>query len=123
MKKNNYKQQKEWLDKWSKINNEIECIFQPIDKTVDTLEKLAEYVVLEEEKGKWVFFPAYVYCIIGNEVRKGFVFEATYCVCRKPLYTVRYDDNSLDKHTGYLGSSVFLTKEEAEEKLKELQSK
>ena len=85
----------------------------------DVIKKLAHYEDLEEQ-GKLVLYPTYAYCIIGNEVRKGFVFEVTYCVCRKPLYTVRYDDNSLDKHTGYLGLSVFLTKEEAEEKLKEL---
>ena len=86
-----------------------------------TLEKLAEYIALEEQ-GKLVLFPKYAYCIIGDEVRKGFVFEVSYCVCREPLYTVRYDDNSLDKHVGYLGISVFLDREEAEEKLKELQS-
>lgn len=84
--------------------------------------KLKEYEDLEEQ-GKLVLYPTYAYCIIGDEVRKGFVFEVTYCVCRKPLYTVRYDDNSLDKHTGYLGISVFLTREEAEEKLKKLQNK
>ena len=88
-------------------------------KAQEVLNKLGEFEDLEEQ-GKLVLYPTYAYCIIGNEVRKGFVFEVTYCVCRKPLYTVRYDNNSLDKHTGYLGLSVFLTKEEAEEKLKEL---
>lgn len=84
-------------------------------------DKLKHYEDLEEQ-GKLVLHPTYAYCIIGNEVRKGFVFEVTYCICRKPLYAVRYNDNSLDKHTGYLGLSVFLTREEAEEALRELQN-
>lgn len=82
--------------------------------------KLKEYEDLEEQR-KLVLYPTYAYCIIGNEVRKGFVFEVTYCICRKPLYTVRYYNNSLDKYTGYLGLSVFLTRKEAEEALKEMQ--
>lgn len=32
-------------------------ISQPNDKAIDTLEKLAEYVSLEEEKGKWGILP------------------------------------------------------------------
>ena len=84
-------------------------------------EKLKYYEDMEEQ-GKLVLYPRNAYCIVGNEVRKGFVLEVTYCVCRKPLYTVRYDDYSLKEHTGYLGLSVFLTEEEAKEELKELQS-
>lgn len=57
------------------------------------------------------------------EVRKGFVLEETYHISRKPLLVVRYDDNSLKSHSGYLGISVFLTKSEAEAKLKELRGK
>lgn len=90
----------------------------------DVYELSKDYKGLYEglkEQGKLVLYPTYAYCIVGDKVCKGFVFEVTYCICRKPLYTVRYDSNSLDKHTGYLGLSVFLTKEEAEEKLKELQ--
>ena len=54
------------------------------------------------------------------KVRKGFVLEETYHMSRKPLLVVRYDDNSLKNHRGHLGISVFLTKSEAEAKLKEL---
>lgn len=102
-------------------DKEYDCTIINPTMLPKALIKLREYEDFEEQ-GKLVLYPTYAYCIIGNEVRKGFVFEVTYCVCRKPLYAVRYDDNSLDKHTGYLGSSVFLTKKEAEEKLKELLS-
>lgn len=94
-------------------------VLSPTNGMSDVIRKLAYYEDLEEQ-GRLELFPSYAYCIVGNEVRKGFVFEVTYCICRKSLYTVRYDDNSLDKHTGYLGLSVFLTEEEAEEKLKDL---
>lgn len=60
------------------------------------------------------------YWIVDFEVRKGFVLEETYHMSRKPLLVVRYDDNTLKSHSGYLGISVFLTREEAEAKLKEL---
>lgn len=99
----------------------MNCVLQSTSGIEDAIEKLAQYEDMEEQ-GKLVLYPTNAYCIVGNEIRKGFVFEVTYCVCRKPLYTVRYDDYSLNKHTGYLGLSVFLTREEAEEALKELQS-
>ena len=89
------------------------------EKERNLFDQSVQYQELGKQE-KLVLFPSYAYCIIGNEVRKGFVLEVTYCICRKPLYVVRYDDNSLDKHTGYLGLSVFLTEKEAEEKLKEL---
>ena len=89
---------------------------QTIDDVVD---KLADYEYLEEQ-GRLIKIPLEAYCIVDFEVRKGFVLEETYHMSRKPLLVVRYDDNSLKSHSGYLGISVFLTKSEAEAKLKEL---
>lgn len=87
------------------------------------IEKLSTYEDLEEQ-GKLIKIPLEAYCIVDSEVRKGFVVgfvvEETYNIRRKPLLVVRYDDNSLKSHRGYLGISVFLTQSEAEEKLKEL---
>lgn len=85
----------------------------------DMIEKLADYEDLEEQ-GKLIKIPLEAYCIVDFKVRKGFVLEETYHMDRKPLLVVRYDDNSLTSHCGYLGISVFLTKSEAEAKLKEL---
>mgnify|MGYP007072683773 CR=1 FL=1 len=81
--------------------------------------KLAEYEDLEEQ-GRLIKIPLEAYCIVDFKVRKGFVLEETYHMSRKPLLVVRYDDNSLKSHSGYLGISVFLTKPEAEAKLNEL---
>lgn len=89
------------------------------DKTKMILEKLAEYEDLEEQ-GKLIKIPLEAYCIVDFKVRKGFVLEETYHMGRKPLLVVRYADNSLKSHRGYLGISVFLTESEAEAKLKEL---
>ena len=89
-------------------------------KTIDdVIDKLAQYEDLEEQ-GRLIKIPLEAYCIVDFEVRKGFVLEETYHMSRKPLLVVRYDDNSLKSHSGYLGISVFLTKSEAEVKLKEL---
>lgn len=85
----------------------------------DALEKLADYEDLDEQ-GRLIKIPLEAYCIVDFEVRKGFVLEETYHMSRKPLLVVRYDDNSLKSHRGYLGISVFLTKSEAEAKLKGL---
>ena len=82
-------------------------------------EKLGEYEDLEEH-GRLIKIPLEAHCIVDFKVRKGFVLEETYHMSRKPLLVVRYDDNSLKSHRGYLGISVFLTKSEAEAKLKEL---
>ena len=91
-------------------------------KTIDdVIDKLAEYEGLEEQ-GRLIKIPLEAYCIVDFEVRKGFVLEETYHMSRKPLLVVRYDDNSLKSHSGYLGISVFLTKSEAEQKLKEMES-
>ena len=82
-------------------------------------EQLKEYQQLEKQ-GKLIKIPLEAYCIVDFEVRKGFVLEETYHISRKPLLVVRYDDNSLKSHSGYLGISVFLTQSAAEAKLKEL---
>lgn len=82
-------------------------------------EQLKEYQQLEEQ-GRLIKIPLEAYCIVDFKVRKGFVLEETYHMSRKPLLVVRYDDNSLESHSGHLGISVFLTKSEAEAKLKEL---
>ena len=82
-------------------------------------EQLKEYQQLEEQ-GRLIKIPLEAYCIVDFKVRKGFVLEETYHMSRKPLLVVRYDDNSLESHSGHLGISVFLTKAEAEAKLKEL---
>lgn len=82
-------------------------------------EQLKEYQQLEEQ-GRLIKIPLEAYCIVDFKVRKGFVLEETYHMSRKPLLVVRYDDNSLESHNGHLGISVFLTKSEAEAKLKEL---
>lgn len=82
-------------------------------------EQLKEYQQLEEQ-GRLIKIPLEAYCIVDFKVRKGFVLEETYHMSKKPLLVVRYDDNSLESHSGHLGISVFLTKSEAEAKLKEL---
>ena len=89
------------------------------DNRHNVLQKLADYEDLEEQ-GRLIKIPLEVYCIVDFKVRKGFVLEETYHMSRKPLLVVRYDDNSLKSHSGHLGISVFLTKSEAEAKLKEL---
>lgn len=85
-------------------------------------EKLKEYEDLEEQ-GRLIKIPLEAYCIVDFEVRKGFVLEETYHMSRKPLLVVRYDDNTLESHSGYLGISVFLTESEAKAKLKELRDR
>ena len=87
--------------------------------TTSICEKLGKYEDLEEQ-GRLIKIPLEAYCIVDFKVRKGFVLEETYHMSRKPLLVVRYDDNSLKSHSGHLGISVFLTKSEAEAKLKEL---
>ena len=89
------------------------------EQLAEWLEKSKEYQQLEEQ-GRLIKIPLEAYCIVDFKVRKGFVLEETYHMGRKPLLVVRYDDNSFKSHSGYLGISVFLTKSEAEEKLKEL---
>ena len=83
------------------------------------IERLAEYEDLEEQ-GLLLRLPTEAYFIKDNIVRKGLVQELVYSPCRKLLLDIRYDDNSLDSYRGYVGNTVFLTQEEAEQKLKEM---
>lgn len=85
----------------------------------DLLEELKAYQQLEAD-GRLVKLPLEAYCIIDFKIKKGFVSEVTYSLCRKPLLKVRCDDNSLTSHKLYLGNAAFLTKAEAEAKLAEL---
>lgn len=96
--------------------NEYDCRECPIQ---EAFEKLAHYEDLEEQ-GKLVLFPIYAYFIKDRKVYEGWVQETVHAVSRKPLYDIRYDDKSLANYRGYLGNTVFLTKEEAEAKLKEM---
>ena len=88
----------------------------------NVLQKLADYEDLEEQ-GLLLRLPTEAYFIKNNNVCKGWVQEVVYSVCRKLLLDIRYDDNSLDSYRGYLGNDVFLTQAEAEQKLKEMESK
>lgn len=63
--------------------------------------------------------PDYAYFIKDNKVVKGWVIEATYNRCRKPLFKIRYDDNSTASFIGYVGVDVYLTEEAAKANLKE----
>ena len=81
--------------------------------------RLAQYEDLEEQ-GLLLRLPRYAYFIKNNKVLKGWVHEVVYCCCRKLLLDIRYDDSSLDSYRGYVGNDVFLTREEAEAKLKEM---
>ena len=97
----------------------IENFGEPcIEKNI--YNKLKDYEDLEEQ-GKLVLFPRYAYFVKDNKVYKGWVQEVVYSVCRKPLYDIRYDDNSIASYRGYLGNKVFLTKEEAEKALERLE--
>ena len=92
-------------------------------KTIDdVIDKLAEYEDAEEQ-GLLLRLPTEAYFIKDNIVRKGWVQELVYSPCRKLLLDIRYDDNSLDSYRGYVGNTVFLTQAEAEQKLKEMESK
>ena len=90
------------------------------DNRHNVLQKLADYEDLEEQ-GLLLRLPAEAYFIKDNIVCKGWVQELVYSPCRKLLLDIRYDDSSLDSYRGYLGNDVFLTKSEAEQKLKEME--
>lgn len=81
------------------------------------LKELKEYKQLEEQ-GLLLRLPIEAYFIKDNEVYKGWVQELVYSPCRKLLLDIRYDDNTLDSYRGYVGNTVFLTRSEAEQKLK-----
>lgn len=86
----------------------------------EAIQKLAEYEDLEEQ-GLLLRLPRRAYFIKNNKVLEGWVKEVVYSVCRKLLLDIRYDDSSLDSYRGYVGNDVFLTKEEAEAKLREME--
>ena len=107
------------IDPFSDVRGLIALFYRNLWAMANLRETLKKYEDLEEQ-GKLIKIPLEAYCIVDFEVRKGFVLEETYNMSRKPLLVVRYDDNSFKSHSGYLGISVFLTKSEAEAKLKEL---
>ena len=84
------------------------------------LDKLGEYENLEEQ-GLLLRIPNEAYFIKDNMVRKGWVQELVYSPCRKLLLDIRYDDNSLDSYRGYVGDTIFLMQEAAEQRLKEME--
>lgn len=86
------------------------------------LDKLGEYENLEEQ-GLLLVIPEEAYFIKDNMVHKGWVQELVYSLCRRLLLNIRYDDNSLDSYRGYVGDTVFLMQEAAEQRLKEMESK
>ena len=108
------------MERLTDSNKEIPTLVDNTEYWLKVYFKLKEYEDLEEQ-GRLIKIPLEAYCIVDFEVRKGFVLEETYHMSRKPLLVVRYDDNSLKSHSGYLGISVFLTKSEAEQKLKEME--
>lgn len=83
------------------------------------VDKWRKYKDLEEQ-GDLVSIPNEAYFIKDRKIQSGWVQEAVSSICRKILLDIRYDDNSLKHYRGYLGNDVFLAKEEAEAKLKEL---
>lgn len=107
------------IDPFSDVRGLIALFYRNLWAMANLRETLKKYEDLEEQ-GKLIKIPLEAYCIVDFEVRKGFVLEETYHMSRKPLLVVRYDDNSFKSHSGYLGISVFLTKSEAEAKLKGL---
>ena len=104
----------EWCNRYcekQRVETCNECgIYQAI-------QKLAEYEDLEEQ-GLLLRLPIEAYFIKDKEVYKGWVQELVYSPCRKLLLDIRYDNNTLDSYRGYVGNTVFLTQEEAEQKLK-----
>ena len=94
---------------------------EPLATICEALQDIQNYKDLEEQ-GLLLRLPKEAYFIKNNNLCKGWVQEAVYSVCRKLLLDIRYDDNSLDSYRGYLGNDVFLTKEGAEQKLKEMES-
>ena len=107
------------IDPFSDVRGLIALFYRNLWAMANLRETLKKYEDLEEQ-GKLIKIPLEAYCIVDFEVRKGFVLEETYNMSRKPLLVVRFDDNSFKSHSGYLGISVFLTKSEAEAKLKGL---
>ena len=121
------KEVKELFDKEDRESEppESHCVVRRalrcIKKLVSEVEQYKAYNDLEEQ-GLLLRLPAEAYFIKDNKMYKGWVQEVVYSVCRKLLLDIRYDDKSLDSYRGYLGNDVFLTKSEAEQKLKEMES-
>ena len=121
------KEVKELFDKEDRESEppESHCIVRRalrcIKKLFAELEPYKEYKDLEKQ-GLLLRLPTEAYFIKDNMVHKGWVQELVYSPCRKLLLDIRYDDNSLDSYRGYVGNTVFLTKAEAEQKLKEMES-
>ena len=122
------KEVKELFDKEDRKSEppESHCVVRRalrcIKKLVAEVEQYKEYKDLEEQ-GLLLRLPIEAYFIKDNIVCKGWVQELVYSPCRKLLLDIRYDDNSLDSYRGYVGNTVFLTQAEAEQKLKETESK
>ena len=85
------------------------------------LDKLGKYEDLEDQ-GLLLRIPEEAYFIKDNMVHKGWVQELVYSPCRRLLLDIRYDDNSLDSYRGYVGDTVFLMQEAAEQKLTEMEN-
>ena len=119
------KEVKELFDKEDRESEppESHCVVRRalrcIKKLVSEVEQYKAYNDLEEQ-GLLLRLPVEAYFIKDNIVRKGWVQELVYSLCSKLLLDIRYDDSSLDSYRGYLGNDVFLTKSEAEARLKEL---
>lgn len=92
-----------------------------LDRNKWIAKKCDEYARAEEQ-GLLLRLPTEAYFIKDNKVHKGWVQEVVYSLCRKLLFDIRYDDNTLDSYRGYVGNTVFFTPEEAEQRLKEMES-
>ena len=110
------------MDRLTSNNKEIPTLVDNAKYWLMVYFKLKEYEDAEEQ-GLLLRLPTEAYFIKDNIVRKGWVQELVYSPCRKLLLDIRYDDNSLDSYRGYVGNTVFLTQAEAEQKLKEMESK
>ena len=109
------------MERLTNSDKEIPTLVDNAEYWLQAYFKLKDYEDLEEQ-GLLLRFPTEPYFIKNNNVCKGWVQEVVYSVCRKLLLDIRYDDNSLDSYRGYLGDDVFITQDEAEQKLKEMES-
>ena len=109
------------MERLTNSDKEIPTLVNNAEYWLQVYFKLKDYENLEEQ-GLLLRLPTEAYFIKDNKMYKGWVQEVVYSVCRKILLDIRYDDNSLDSYRGYVGNTVFLTKTEAEQKLKEMES-
>ena len=110
------------MERLTDSNKEIPTLVDNAEYWLKVYFKLKEYEDLGEQ-GLLLRLPLEAYFIKDNKMYKGWVQEVVYSVCCKLLLDIRYDDKSLDSYRGYLGNDVFLTKAEAEQKLKEMYGK